>query len=175
VNRIHADVDALHSLHGAMARFRLAGRSVADRGHDQIAVTRASLEAEASQCRSRLEQGYADLGACRQRAAESAATGNGPVDCSEQARAVSEAEERLERIWRWQYRVGQRPLLLPFFLLMIGNGIGEQNFGFRHLATVTRGTGAARAAAEARSCSSPARESRGPGHRDRTGVFSGRS
>ena len=107
MNRIHADIDALHGLHRAMARFRLAGRGVADRGNDQIAVTRASLEAEASRCRSRLEQGYADLGACRQRAAESAATGNGPVDCSEQAGAVSEAEERLERLRRWQYRIDQ--------------------------------------------------------------------
>jgi hypothetical protein len=107
VNRIHADIDALHGLHRAMARFRLAGRSVADRGNDQIAVTRASLEAEASRCRSWLEQGYADLGACRQRAAESAAAGNGPVDCSGQARAVSEAEERLECIRRWQYRIDQ--------------------------------------------------------------------
>jgi hypothetical protein len=107
VDRIHADIDALHGLHRAMARFRLAGRGVADRGSDQIAVTRASLEAEASRCRSWLEQGYADLGACRRRAAESAATGNGPVDCSEQARVVSEAEERLERIRRWQHRIDQ--------------------------------------------------------------------
>ena len=37
-------------------------------------------------------------------------------------------------------RVGQRPLLLPFFLLMIGNGDGEHHFRLRPLATVTRGT-----------------------------------
>ena len=91
-----------------MARFRLAGRSVADRSNDQIAVTRASLEAEASRCRSSLEQGYADLGACRQRAAESAAAGNDPVGVApDRPGAVSEAEERLERIRRWQYRIDQ--------------------------------------------------------------------
>ncbi len=108
MTRIHADIDALKGLHQVMTRFRQAGRSVADGGDDQIAVTRASLEATAIRWRSRLEQGYADLGACRQRAAEAAAAGiDDPVDCSEQARAVSEAEERLEHIRRWQYRVDQ--------------------------------------------------------------------
>ena len=107
MTRIHADIDALNELHRAMARFRQAGRSVADRGDDQITVTRASLEAKASRCQSRLAQGHADLGACQRRAAEAAAAGNDPVDCSDYARAVSEAEERLERIRLWQYRVDQ--------------------------------------------------------------------
>ena len=108
MTRIHADIDALKALHQVMARFRQAGRLVADGGDDQIAVTRASLEARAIRWRSRLEQGYADLGACRQRAAEAAAAGNDdPVDCSEHARAVGEAEERLEHIRLWQYRVDQ--------------------------------------------------------------------
>jgi hypothetical protein len=88
-----------------MARFRQAGRSVADCGDDQVRVTRASLEAKAIRWRSRLEQGHAVFGACQPWAAEAAAAGNDQVDCSEHARAVSEAEERLEHIRRWQYRV----------------------------------------------------------------------
>ncbi len=90
-----------------MARFRQAGRSVADGADDQITVTRASLEAKAIRWRSRLEQRRADLGACRQRAAEAAAAGIDLVDCSEYARAVTEAEERLEHIRLWQHRVDQ--------------------------------------------------------------------
>jgi hypothetical protein len=105
VARIHADIDALRGLYQAMARFRQAGRGVADRGDDQITVTRASLEAKATRWRSRLEQANAELGACRLRAAEAAAVGIDLVDCSAYARAASEAEERLEHIRRWQYRV----------------------------------------------------------------------
>lgn len=105
MTRIHADIDALKRLQQVLARFRQAGRGVADRGDDQITMTRASLETKAIRWRSRLEQGHADLGACRRRAAEAAEAGMDPVDCSEYARAVGEAEERLERIRLWQYRV----------------------------------------------------------------------
>ncbi len=83
---------------------------MADSGDDQIAVTRASLEAKASRWRSRLRAGV--RGSRRlpaQRAAEAAGAGkDDPVDCSEHARAVSQAEERLEHIRLWQYRVGDQ-------------------------------------------------------------------
>jgi len=107
VTRIHADIDALTEFHGALARFRHAQRDVADRGDDQIEVARASLEAKVSRWRSRLEQGRAELGACQHRAAQAAAEGGSPVDCSGYVRAVSEAEECLEHIRLWQYRVDQ--------------------------------------------------------------------
>jgi hypothetical protein len=107
VARVHADIDALTEFHGALARFRHAQREVAERGDHQIEVTRAALEARAGRWRSRLDQGLMELAACQRRATQTAAAGSGPVDCSPYARAVSEAEDWLERIRRWQYRVDQ--------------------------------------------------------------------
>jgi hypothetical protein len=105
VTAIHADIDALTELRAALTRFRYAQREVADRGGDAIEATRADLEAKASHWRARLEQGQAELAACRNRAA--AADGD-PVDCSGYARAVSEAGERLEHIRHWQQRIDQQ-------------------------------------------------------------------
>ena len=102
---IHADVDALTELRAALTRFRYAQREAADRGGDAIEATRASLEAKASRWRARLEQGRAELAACRDRAAAEQDT---PVDCSGYARAVSEAGERLEHIRLWQQRIDQQ-------------------------------------------------------------------
>ena len=102
---IHADVDALAGLRAALTRFRYAQREVADRGGDAIEATRASLEAQASRWRARLEQGRAELAACRDRAA---AADDDQVDCSGYARAVSEADERLEHIRHWQQRIDQQ-------------------------------------------------------------------
>lgn len=107
MTRIHADIEALKELHRALARFRYAQRDVADHGDDRIEVTRASLEAKVSRWQSRLEQGRAELDACQCRAAQAAAGEDYPVDCSGYVRAVSEAEERLEHIRLWQYRVDQ--------------------------------------------------------------------
>jgi hypothetical protein len=107
VTRIHADIDALKQLHGALIRFRHAQRDVADRGDEEIEVTRTSLEAKASRWRSCLERGRAELDACRHRAAGGTAADDYPVDCSAYSGAVSEAEERLEHIRRWQNRVDQ--------------------------------------------------------------------
>ena len=104
---IHADIDALTELRAALTRFRYAQREVADRGGDAIEATRADLEAKASHWRARLEQGQAELAACRNRAA--AADGD-PVDCSGYARAVSEAGERLEHIRHWQQRVDEQAI-----------------------------------------------------------------
>jgi len=100
---IHADIDALRELADALARFRHAQREVVERGDHEIEATRASLEAKAGRWRSLLARRRADLAAC-QRAA--AADGAGPApDCSAEARAVREAEERLDHIRRWQLRV----------------------------------------------------------------------
>ncbi len=103
---IHADIDALKGFQDALARFRLAARDVADRGDDEIEVTRASLEAKANRWRLRLEQWQAELEECQRRAAQAAADG-GWVDCSGYLRAIQEAEERLENVRRWQQRVDQ--------------------------------------------------------------------
>ena len=102
---IHADIDALTELRAALTRFRYAQREVAERGGDAIEATRASLEAKASRWRARLEQGRAELEACRDRAA---ADQDGPLDCSGYARAVGEADERLEHIRHWQQRIDQQ-------------------------------------------------------------------
>ena len=102
---IHADIEALTELRAALTRFRYAQREVADRGGDAIEATRASLEAQASRWRARLEQGRAELAACRDRAA---AADDDQVDCSGYARAVSEADERLEYIRHWQQRIDQQ-------------------------------------------------------------------
>jgi hypothetical protein len=105
VTAIHADIDALTELRAALTRFRYAQREVADRGGHAIEATRASLEAKASLWRARLEQGRAELTACRDRAAAEQDT---PVDCSGYARAVSEAGDRLEHIRLWQQRIDQQ-------------------------------------------------------------------
>ena len=52
---VHADIDALKGLHEALVRFRYAQREVADRGGDQIELTRASLADKASHWQARLE------------------------------------------------------------------------------------------------------------------------
>ena len=103
----HADIDALKGLHGALVKYRHTQRDVTARGEDQIRVTRASLEAKASRCRTQLELSQAELGACQDRAARAAAddTTRGPVDCSGYARAVEQYGERLEAIRRWQQRI----------------------------------------------------------------------
>lgn len=103
---IYADIDSLKRFHEALARFRYVQRDVADRGDHEIEVTRASLEAKASRWQSRLEQYRHELEACQYRAAYAAQEGH-YVDCSGYARAVHEAEERLENIRRWQQRVDE--------------------------------------------------------------------
>ena len=104
---IHADIDALKGLHGALVKYRHAQRDVTARGQDQLRVTRASLEAKASRCRTQLELSQAELGACQDQAARVAAddTAGGTVDCSGYARAVEQCGERLESIRRWQQRI----------------------------------------------------------------------
>jgi exonuclease III len=101
---IHADIAALKEFTRALARYRHAQRDVVERGDYQIAATRASLEEKASQWRSLLAQRQADLASC-QRAAAMEAEAGGHADCSAQAAAVREAQDRLESIRRWQQRV----------------------------------------------------------------------
>jgi hypothetical protein len=108
MTRVHADIEALKGLHEAMSRFRQVMREAADRGDDQIEMTRASLEAGAGHWRSRLEQSQAELDACRYRAAGEAGAQDYQVDCSVYARAVAEATERLERIRGWQQLIDQQ-------------------------------------------------------------------
>ena len=101
---IHADIAALKEFAGALTRYRHAQREVVERGDYQIAATRALLEEKASQWRSLLAQRQADLAACQSAAAMDAEAG-GRADCSAQAAAVREAQERLESIRRWQQQV----------------------------------------------------------------------
>jgi hypothetical protein len=101
---IHADIDALKGLHGALVAYRHAQRDVAARGEDQLRVTRASLEAKAGRCRAQLELSQAEFGACQDRAARAAAD-DGTVDCSSYAQAVEQSAERLGHIRRWQQRI----------------------------------------------------------------------
>jgi hypothetical protein len=97
-NKVHADIDALKGFHEALVRFRYVQRSVAERSDDEIEMTRASLAAKASHWQARLEQSQAEFDACR------AVPG---ADCSAYARAVEQAGEWLEHIWRWQQRVDE--------------------------------------------------------------------
>ena len=98
MTKIHADIDALKGFHEALVRFRYAQRGVAERGRDEIEMTRASLADKASHWQARLEQHQAELDACR------AVGGLEAVDCSAYARAVEQSGERLEYIRRWQQR-----------------------------------------------------------------------
>ena len=120
MTKIHADVEALRGLRETLARFRYDQRDSAGRGEGEIEVARGELEARASSARAWLEQCRAELEACLQ--ASSAATdGSAPSassassassdDCSGLARAVAEAEERLEHVRRWQQRVEQEASL----------------------------------------------------------------
>lgn len=104
---IHADIDALKEFKDALAQFRHAQREVAERGDYQFEMTRASLEEKAGRWRSLLAHRQADLAACQQAATQAAGDSaeSRPVDCAAQARAVQEAQERVEHILRWQQRV----------------------------------------------------------------------
>lgn len=101
---IHAEINALKEFAGALTRYRHAQREVAEQGDYQIAATRASLEEKASRWRSLLAQRQADLAACQSAAAGEAEAG-GRVDCSAEASAVREAQDRVEQIRHWQLRV----------------------------------------------------------------------
>ena len=101
---IHADIDALKEFRDVLTRFRHAQREVVERGDQEIAVTRASLEAKAGRWRSLLAGREADFAACQLAAAAGAEAGRF-ADCSAEASAVREAQERLDQIRRWQQRV----------------------------------------------------------------------
>jgi hypothetical protein len=104
VAAIHADIDALKGLHGALARYRHAQRDVAARAQDQVRATQAALEEKASRLRAQLEMGQAEYAGCRERAAQ-AGPDDLPVDCSGYARAVAQDAGRLEQLQLWQQRV----------------------------------------------------------------------
>jgi hypothetical protein len=104
VTGIHADIDALKGLHGALVRYRHAQREVAARGEDQVRMTRVALEEKASQLRAQLEMSQGEYAGCRERAAQ-AGPEDLPVDCSGYARAVEQATGQLEQIQLWQQRV----------------------------------------------------------------------
>jgi hypothetical protein len=104
VAAIHADIDALKGLHGALARYRHAQRDVAARAQDQVRATRAALEEKASRLRGQLEMCQSEYAGCRERAAQ-ADPEDLPVDCSGYARAVAQNAERLEQLQLWQQRV----------------------------------------------------------------------
>jgi hypothetical protein len=104
VTGIHADIDALKGLHGALVRYRHAQRDVTARGDDQVRAARASLEEKASQLRAQLELSQGEYAGCRERAAQ-AGPDDLPVDCSGYARDVEQAAERIEQIQRWQQRI----------------------------------------------------------------------
>jgi hypothetical protein len=103
---INARPAAVKAFRDALAQFRHAQRDVADRGDDEIQKTLASLDAKAERWRMRLEQYQSDLARCEWQAAAADAEGR-YVDCSGFARAVAEAEERLDNVRQWQRRVEQ--------------------------------------------------------------------
>jgi hypothetical protein len=104
VTGIHADINALKGLHGALARYRHAQRDVAARAQDQVRATRAALEEKAGRLRAQLELSQSEYAGCRERAAQ-AEPEDLPVDCSGYARAVDQNAGRLEQIQLWQQRV----------------------------------------------------------------------
>jgi len=114
VTKIHADVEALKGLRETLARFRYDQRDAVGTGESEIEVARGELEAKASSARAWLERCRAELAACQE---ASSAAMDGPAssasmdDCSGLARAVAEAEERLEHVRRWQQRVEQEASL----------------------------------------------------------------
>jgi hypothetical protein len=99
VTEVHADIEALKGFYEALVRFRYAQRGVAERGRDEIELTRASLAAKAGRWQARLEQCRAELDACR------AGDGEEAADCSAYVRAVEQTGERLEHVRRWQQRI----------------------------------------------------------------------
>jgi hypothetical protein len=101
---IHADIDSLKGLHGALVRYRHAQREVAARGEDQVRATRSALAEKASQLRAQVELAQGEYAACRERAAQ-ADPEDLPVDCSGYARAVEQSSQQLEQIQLWQQRV----------------------------------------------------------------------
>jgi hypothetical protein len=107
VTAIHADIDALKGLREALVRYRQVQREVAARGDDVINAARAALAAKADHWQMQYELCQAELGACRERAAQAPQDGSedGTVDCSGYARAVEQSLERLEHIRRWQQRI----------------------------------------------------------------------
>jgi capsule polysaccharide export protein KpsE/RkpR len=119
VTRVHADIDALKGFREALVRFRYAQRGVAERGRDEIEMTRASLAAKASRWQAQLEQHQAELDACR------AGDGQEAADCSAYVRAVEQTAERLEQIRRWQQRVDEE-----------AGGFGGTASGFQDLLEV---------------------------------------
>ena len=104
VTGIHADIDALKGLHGALVRYRHAQREVAARGEDQVRATRTALADKASQLRAQAELAQGEYAGCRERAAQ-AGPEDLPVDCSGYARAVEQATGQLEQIQLWQQRI----------------------------------------------------------------------
>ncbi len=110
MTKIHADVEALKGLRETLARFRYDQRDAVGRGEGEIEVARGELEAKASSARAWLERCRAELQAC-QEAAGSSDSSASMDDCSGLARAVAEAEERLEHVRRWQQRVEQEASL----------------------------------------------------------------
>ena len=103
--KIHADIDALKELRDALTRFRHAQREVVERGDQEIEATRVSLEAKAGLWGSLLARREADFAACQAMVREAEA--GRPADCSAEASAVREAQERLDQIRRWQQRVDE--------------------------------------------------------------------
>ena len=103
--QIHADIDALKELRDALTRFRHAQREVVERGDQEIEATRASLETKAGLWGSLLARRQADFAACQATVREAGA--GRLADCSAEASAVREAQERLDQIRRWQQRVDE--------------------------------------------------------------------
>ena len=115
MTKIHADIEALRGLRETLARFRYDQRDARYRGEGEIEVTRGELEARASSALAWLERCRVELDACREASASSGVSGASASsassassdDCLGYERAVAEAQERLERVRRWQQRVEQ--------------------------------------------------------------------
>jgi hypothetical protein len=104
MTRIAADVEALDALRDALRVFAARQTDALDAAEAEIDRTQAILDDAEQDARYAVERHQAELHTCYREAAFAAAEG-GWVDCSGYEYALSEAEDRLARIIRWQGRV----------------------------------------------------------------------
>lgn len=104
VARIHADIDALKAFKSAVDRFQYEQRQILQTATREIETTRGSLEQKARYWELELHERQRALEECERSAAAAAEHGGG-VDCSSLVWAISEAEDKLANVRRWQARV----------------------------------------------------------------------
>lgn len=106
MTQVHADVEALKALRGALPDFARRQYEAIEEAEAEIARTQQRLEAVEQEARYQVEQARAALENCYIQAMLAAQQGYS-VDCSGYEYALRQAEERLIRILEWQNRVRQ--------------------------------------------------------------------